>query len=240
MLGANILCSSQDNPALNNISFSIKAGQKVCIVGRTGSGKSTLMSALLRLIDLQSGTTYIDGIDISTLPAETVRRNVTAIPQTPFFLPGSIASNLTLSVNNKINGLACIAALQKVGLWDLIFAQGGLEANISALSLSHGQQQLFCLARAILKKTTPGASKILIMDETTSGVDGETEELMERLLFDEFMDSTVICIAHRLKLARNCDVVVVLEGGSVVEMGEPEKLLEESGRFQGLWEAQLS
>jgi ATP-binding cassette subfamily C (CFTR/MRP) protein 1 len=153
-------------------------------------------------------------------------------------LPGSVSLNLTLSEDIKPNEAACVGALKKVGLWDIISAKGGLGVEMSTLSLSHGQQQLFCLARAILKKTLSRSGTILILDEVTSGVDQETEALMERLLADEFQDYTVICIAHRLRVARGCDAVVVLDGGRVVEVGEPETLLEERGAFWELWEAQ--
>jgi ATP-binding cassette, subfamily C (CFTR/MRP), member 1 len=231
-LGANDLRSREGTPALSGVSISIKAGQKVCICGRSGSGKSTLMSALLRIIDVQSGSICVDGVNVSTIGAEIVRQSVTAIPQSPFFLPGSVRLNLTLS-NDESDELPLTAALQKAGIWEIISVQGGLGVEMSAISLSHGQQQLFCLARAMLKK-----SKIMIMDEATSGFDQETEELMEHMIAEEFRDSTVISIAHRLKMARNCDLVVVLSQGTIVEMGEPSKLLQDRGEFWQLWQAQ--
>jgi ATP-binding cassette subfamily C (CFTR/MRP) protein 1 len=197
------------------------------------------MSALLRLINPQSGSVCIGDVDMSAISADAVRQSITVIPQSPFFLPGSVSLNLTLLRDDiKSSEAACIGTLKKVGLWDIISAKGGLGMEMSTLSLSHGQQQLFCLARAILKKTLPRLGRILILDEATSGVDQEMEALMECLLADEFQEYTVICIAHRLRMAKGCDALVVLDGGRIVEVGEFGKLLEEKGAFWELWEAQ--
>lgn len=185
---------------------------------------------MLRLTNLHAGTVYIDGVDIATISPEVVRRSINVIPQSPFFLPGSVRLNLAAS--GVQTDEAMVSALEKVGLWDLIASRGGLEATMSAIALSHGQQQLFCLATAILRK-----SRIVIMDEATSGVDEETETKMFDLIQKEFRDCTVITVAHRLKMAEGCDLVVVLSGGRCVEMGEPRALLAQGGEFLQLTEA---
>ncbi|QDS76097.1 hypothetical protein FKW77_006285 [Venturia effusa] len=222
-------------PALKNITFAIPAGHKICICGRTGSGKSSLISILLRLLHCQKGRVLIDSIDISTLPSQTVRQNITVIPQSPFFLPGSVRQNLHLnpqttsppsSSSSSSSDETLITVLRKTNLWDLISTRGGLDADLSTIALSHGQKQLFSLAAALLK-----TSKIVLMDEATSGVDPETEVLMNRLVREEFAGRTVLCISHRLDMALEFDLVVVLEEGGVVEMGEPGVLVEERGEF---------
>ncbi|KAI9048359.1 hypothetical protein LZ554_008151 [Drepanopeziza brunnea f. sp. 'monogermtubi'] len=219
----NASYNDNDNPALNEISFNVLPGQKICICGRTGSGKSTLVSTLLRLLEVSKGKIVVDGVDISTLRPEAVRKSINVIPQTPYFLPGSVHLNLPSLAQDKD---AMITALQKVGLWDLISAQGGLEADISKIGLSHGQQQLFCLAAAMLKQ-----SKIVLIDEATSGVDSETERRMDDLIREEFRGCVVISISHRLAAVMDFDQVVVLHQGRCVEIGEPKALLEKRGEF---------
>lgn len=205
------------------------------ICGRTGSGKSTLVAALLRLVDIQAGSKVsIDGIDICTVGSEAVRRRFAVIPQVPFFLPGSVRLNLTASWSNTQTDEAMVSALTKVGLWGLIASRGGLEADMSATALSHGQQQLFCLATAILRKSKVS---VVVMDEATSGVDDDTERKMYKLIEHEFRDCTVITVAHRLHLAAEvADIVVVLSGGICVETGHPRALLEAKGEFWQLME----
>lgn len=223
---ANIIFSDHSNPALKNITFTAPSGHKICICGRTGSGKSTLLSVLLRLLNVQEGQILIDSIDISTLPSQTIRKNITVIPQSPFFLPGSVRLNLHVDSATTPPDEFLILALRKVKLWTLISSRGGLDADLTSIALSHGQQQLFCLAAAILKK-----SKIVVIDEATSGVDTETEKMMDELIKEEFRDCTVLCIAHRLDMALEFDKVVVLGGGEVLEMGPPGELVEERGEF---------
>ncbi|POS76379.1 canalicular multispecific organic anion transporter 2 [Diaporthe helianthi] len=214
-----------EKPALSDISFRVSPGQKVVICGRTGSGKSTLVSALLRLVDVQAGQIHVDGIDISTLSPEAVRRCMTVIPQTPFFLPGSVRLNMAPS-SDQTTDEAMRSVLEKVGLWDLVAARGGLDASVPEVALSHGQQQLFCLAIAMLR-----GSRIVIMDEASSGVDEETETKMHHLIQEHFRDCTVISVSHRLKMAALSDLVVVLSGGRCVELGHPRMLLGEKGEF---------
>lgn len=225
-IDTNIAISDVSNPALKNITFNAPAGHKICLCGRTGSGKSTLLSVLLRLLSIQEGQILIDSIDISTLPSQTIRQSINVIPQSPFFIPGSVRLNLHFDPQTTRSDESLITALRKTNLWDIIASRGGLDADISTIALSHGQQQLFCLAAAILKK-----SNIVVIDEATSGVDEETEKRMNVLMREEFKDCTVICIAHRFEMALEFDLVVVLGRGEIVEMGPPEVLVEERGEF---------
>ncbi|KAF2811591.1 putative multidrug resistance protein [Mytilinidion resinicola] len=219
-------------PALKNICLSVNPGQKIGICGRTGSGKSSLLLTLFRLLDLSSGNIIIDGVDISTIPRETLRTRLTCIPQDPFILPTTVRRNLdpssTSEKSNPIPDSELIAALERVHLWQPILTRGGLDAQMKTTPLSAGQQQLFCLARAMLRRT-----RILVLDEATSNVDQEMDQLVQAVLREEFRERgcTVIMVAHRLETIRDADVVVRMGEGKVVDVGTPEKILGEAGRI---------
>ena len=173
--------ADSDIRALEGISLSIEAGEKIGICGRTGryitiipysfikksayhkffSGKSSLILALVRMIELSSGTITIDGLDITTMPRHYIRSRLNAISQEPFFLTGTV--RLNLDPYESSSDEAMIDVLKRVQLWATIEARGGLNSLLGEDMLSHGQRQLFCLARAILR---PG--KIVILDEATS------------------------------------------------------------------------
>lgn len=190
---------------------------------------------MLRLLEIEGGTTLIDGLDLGTIPGETIRERIVAIPQDPLIL-----ANMSLRLNVDPGGTkpdaALIAALKRVGLWDGLLSDrpGGLEAEITAASLSKGQQQLLALARALLLKE---GKKIVLLDEATSNVDGETDAIMQRVVKEEFEECTVITVAHRLETIMGSDVILVMEGGRIVEAGPPGVLLKKDGvqgRFTAL------
>lgn len=217
-------------PVLHNISLSIPAGAKVGICGRSGSGKSSFLLTILRLIDPSSGTMELDGIDLTTLPRSTVRQRVTALPQEALAVPGSVQTNLDPLESSSAKEIEL--ALQRVGLYDLIAGRGGIEVEMSTLGLSVGELQLFAVARALLHK-----SSVLIVDEMTSAVDHETEERLLDVIRAEFADSTTIAVAHRLKTIVDFDMVVVLDKGRIAEVGNPRELLSvEGGVFRAMWE----
>ena len=189
----------------------------MCRVDNGFSGKSTLLSVLLRILDMTSGTILIDGIDLKVIPREIFRSRIVTIPQEPFILSGSVRLNAdptSLATDDSI-----IAALTKVGLWNILSSRGGLDAEMTANPLSQGQQQIFCLARALLK---PNA-KILVLDEATSNVDAETDRIMQRIIREEFKDFTVLTVAHRMDTIMDSDRIAVLDGGRLIEFKEPQK-----------------
>jgi ATP-binding cassette, subfamily C (CFTR/MRP), member 1 len=191
------------------------------------SGKSSLLLSLCRLIEIDSGSIIIDGVDLRTIPREVIRTRITAIPQDPFVLSDSVRVNADTS--GEASDDAIISALKKVQLWDAIQTRGGLDAQMKSQPLSQGQQQLFCLARAMLRK-----SKILILDEATSNVDSETDALMQQIIREVFAQNTIITVAHRLKTISDSDMVAVLHEGKLVEFGPPGELLQKPSMYRDL------
>ena len=238
--------SPHTEPVLRNISIDIKPGEKIAICGRTGSGKSSLLLSIFRLLEIHSGIVTIDGIDITELAPNTIRSHLIAIPQAPVIFPGSVRFNMSVMCLNQPDNETIIRALKKVGLWVAISGHGNLEpevttsyneildVDLSSISLSEGQKQLFCLARAIVKRNE---SRILVLDEAMSSVDRQTEDLMVRVIDEEFSSHTVISVVHKLNTTMGFDRVAVLEAGKVAEIGTPAELLEkEQGIFRALWE----
>jgi ATP-binding cassette, subfamily C (CFTR/MRP), member 1 len=158
----NVSASYDDHQVLNEINLDIKPGEKVAICGRTGSGKSTLVSLLLRLHKIDTGKIIIDGADITSVPLNNLRTSLVALPQDPLFLVGSV--RLNLDPFSKSDDSSIWVALEKIGLESVIKSHGGLDVELNTDWLSSGQKQLFCMARALLRN-----SHVLILDEATSG-----------------------------------------------------------------------
>ncbi|KAK1993869.1 ABC transporter [Colletotrichum falcatum] len=210
--------SAGSKPALSEISLSISPKDKVLICGRTGSGKSSLTLAIYKLLNLDFGSIEIDGIDIARVPTDILRQRLISIPQEPFLFPGTLRTNLypyhdVLDSEEILSDDSLVTALEKVTLWSLISIRGGLDTDISEIPLSKGQMQLLCLARAIVRKDS---SKILILDEATSAVDQETEEVMGNVIESEFTAHTVVSVAHRPEALRGITKVVTMELGRIV------------------------
>lgn len=211
--------------ALKNVSFTIKAGQKFAIVGRTGSGKSTLLSSLLRLIDPTCGQIIIDNLPLSQIPLSTTRDRLICLPQDALVFPGTIAFNLDPENRCGPNAPSMMTtALQSVGLQNLISSRGGLDAELLPDTLSHGEQQLLALSRAILRKRIHNGNCILILDEATSNLDSAAEAIVQKVVKDEFAENTVITVAHRLDTIKDADRVLMLDKGEVVMLGTPEEV----------------
>jgi ABC-type multidrug transport system fused ATPase/permease subunit len=214
---------------LRNFSMSIAAGQKIGICGRSGSGKSSLVSTLFRMLEITDESSItIDGVDITSLPRQFVRERLNAIPQEPIFITGNV--RLNADPFGQHTDMAIIRAIEKVKLWELIQQKGGLDAELDTEFFSHGQRQLFCLARAILRK-----SKVVILDEATSSVDANSDELMQQVIRKEFNDCTIIAVAHRLNTIMDFDRIALLSGGKLLEFDTPQALLERPSAFRDLY-----
>ncbi|KEF53828.1 ATPase [Exophiala aquamarina CBS 119918] len=242
---------------LQGLDFSIKGGERIGIVGRTGAGKSSIMSALFRLTELSGGQIKIDDIDISTVGLQDLRSRLAIIPQDPTLFRGTIRSNL--DPFNEHTDLELWTALRKA---DLVAEEvdpkdksprpqtaetaATSTSNVNGppapsrihldsqveeegLNFSLGQRQLMALARALVRN-----SQIIVCDEATSSVDFETDEKIQRTMRTGFAGKTVLCIAHRLKTIINYDRICVMDKGQIAELDTPINLFEANGIFRGM------
>jgi len=217
------------NQVIRNLSMSIESGEKIGICGRSGSGKSSLITTLFRMLEISEDSVItIDGIDITKLTRDIVRERLNAIPQEPFFVKGTVRANA--DPFHQHTEAAIITAIQKVHLWDLVRNKGGLDTELDAEFFSHGQRQLFCLARAILRK-----SKVVILDEATSNVDTKSDELMQQVIREEFKACTIIAVAHRLDTILDFDKIALLSAGELKELDTPQALLARPSAFRELY-----
>lgn len=311
---ANLSASyNPPNLALDHIDISIPSGTKVGVVGRTGSGKSSLLLTLLRLVEIEGqGTIRIDGLDLRVLSRNDIRSRIITVPQDPMLvMTETVRENLDITGTGHVSDEDMIRVLERVHLWEVLVGriasakaarnaaaevdaamglrtdtaetqagsssgegsgttssdentpllkpkEGGsgggdeddknddddadqevvaaetpLDLPMRSLPLSQGQQQLFSLARAILMR--PSRGQVVLLDEATSNVDGETDKLMQTLVREEFRNHTVITVAHRLDTIMDSDLVMVLEAGRLVEAGMPAELEgKQGGAFRAL------
>ncbi|WAR23566.1 MRP4-like protein, partial [Mya arenaria] len=217
---------------LKNLSFAIKAREKIGIVGRTGSGKSSLIEMFFRLVE-PTGQITIDDVNVLEIGLHELRKNISIIPQDPVLFTGSVRRNLDPFRNHSDDALW--EALGEVQLKPAIEElPKSLDAEVSegGVNFSVGQRQLICLARAILRN-----NKILMIDEATANVDLRTDALIQRTIRDKFMDCTVLTIAHRLRTIMDSDRLLVLEDGKIVEFDAPYLLVTKpDGVFKRLVE----
>ncbi|XP_047368141.1 multidrug resistance-associated protein 1 isoform X1 [Vespa velutina] len=209
---------------LHGLTFSVKGGEKVGIVGRTGAGKSSLTLSLFRILEAASGKIIIDGIDIATLGLHDLRTKLTIIPQDPVLFSGTLRMNLDPFDQHTDDEVW--RALERAHLKSFVqnLFNGLLhEVSEGGDNLSVGQRQLICLARALLRKT-----KVLVLDEATAAVDLETDDLIQRTIREDFKDCTVLTIAHRLNTILDSDKVILLDKGLIIEYDSPEVLLRNS------------
>ncbi|XP_034818031.2 ATP-binding cassette sub-family C member 10 isoform X6 [Pan paniscus] len=205
--------------ALDGVTFCVQPGEKLGIVGRTGSGKSSLLLVLFRLLEPSSGRVLLDGVDTSQLELAQLRSQLAIIPQEPFLFSGTVRENLDPQGLHKDRALW--QALEQCHLSEVITSMGGLDGELGegGRSLSLGQRQLLCLARALLTD-----AKILCIDEATASVDQKTDQLLQQTICKRFANKTVLTIAHRLNTILNSDRVLVLQAGRVVELDSPATL----------------
>lgn len=206
---------------LKGVTFVVEPKEKVGVVGRTGAGKSSLVLALLRVLRASQGRILIDGVDVSTVPLRRLRSAITVIPQDPTLVRGSLRDNLDPTRSHTDEQLW--RALRQAHLSDLVAGRKEgllIETGDGGSNLSVGQRQLVCLARALLR-----GPKILVLDEATSQMDGDTDRLIQATLRDAFAQCTVIAIAHRIHTVLDYDKILVMAEGTVLEYGPVKKLL---------------
>mmetsp|Transcript_43969 Transcript_43969/g.139396 ORF Transcript_43969/g.139396 Transcript_43969/m.139396 type:complete len:922 (+) Transcript_43969:62-2827(+) len=216
--------------ALRGLTLDVAAGTKVGLVGRTGSGKSSLLAAALRLVELEAGAILMDGVDIRTVPLRDLRRAISVIPQDPVLWSGSLAFNL--DPEGLADSTSSLAAIAAVGLSKEAEELGGLSGKIEArgANLSLGQRQLLCVARGVLQQR-----RVVLLDEATSSMDGLTDARIQATFREHFRGRTILVVAHRLATVLDADRIVVLEDGAVAEQGAPAELrADNSSRFAKL------
>ena len=218
--------------ALDDVSFALDGGSRVGIVGRTGSGKSSLVQALFRVLEADEGTISIDGVDIATVGLHRLRKSISVIPQAPTLFSGcTVRENLDLFGKHTEAEIA--RAIQESHLKELIDSLPfGMNSLVSegGSNFSVGQRQLLCLARAIVSR-----NKILVLDEATANVDRRTDKLIHETLENSFKDGTIVAVAHRLETILHSDSIIVLGDGKLLEQDSPKALLaDETSHFYAM------
>jgi len=227
-----------NSPAiLDDFSLQIKAGEKIGIIGRSGSGKSTITKLVQRLYPIEKGKVCVDGLDLSTVDTTWLRKRIGIVLQNSFLFNKSIRENI--AITNPAMPLERVIQVAKIaGAHDFIVdLQEGYDTMVTEMgaNLSGGQRQRIAIARALI--TNP---KILIMDEATSALDYESEKIIQNNMEEISKGRTVIIIAHRLTAVKDCDRIVVLEKGKIVEIGSQSELLKKNGYFSKLYNLQAS
>ena len=225
-----------ENYVLKDISFSVNAGETIAIVGHTGSGKTTIISLLNRLYAIQKGNIKIDDKNIKEFKLDSLRKSIGVVLQDVFLFSGSIMDNITLR-NEEISKEKVIEAAKMIGMHDFILQlPGGYDYNVMerGATLSLGQRQLLSFVRALLYNPS-----ILILDEATSSVDTESEQLIQHAIDKLISDRTSIVIAHRLSTIRKADKIIVLDKGEVKETGTHDELIAKGGYYHKLYQLQF-
>jgi ATP-binding cassette, subfamily B, multidrug efflux pump len=228
--------NTKEKSILKSINLKIKGGTSLAIIGQTGSGKTSLINLIPRLFNPPTGTIFIDGIDILEIPLKVLRENIGFVTQETFLFSDTIKENIALNIENdnmeEIEKITSYAQIKDEidGFYD------GFESMLGerGINLSGGQKQRTALARALLKKT-----KILILDDPFSSVDTSTEEIILGNLKKKMKSQTTIIISHRISTIKECDLIIVLSNGEIIEKGNHEQLLKLGGTYKDLYEKQL-
>jgi ATP-binding cassette subfamily B multidrug efflux pump len=224
-----------DDPVLKGVSFRIEPGEKIAVVGATGSGKTTTIKLLNRFYDVQKGSIQVSGVDVRDWDLQALRRHIGVVLQDVFLFSGDIRTNLALGDRSvPLERIENAARLANADIFIRRLAEGfGADVRERGSNFSGGQRQLLALARVLVFEP-----EILVMDEATSSVDTETEALIQDALERVMRDRTCLLIAHRLSTIRNADRIIVLHRGEVREFGSHSQLMEKQGIYHRLYQLQ--
>lgn len=223
--------------ALKNVSFTLEQGETLAILGKTGSGKSTVLSLISRMYDISNGAIYIDNSTINSLNLYDLRNSIGFVPQDAFLFSDTIKNNIKFGKENATDDEVIQAAQDAVVHENIIQFSNGYNTILGerGITLSGGQKQRVSIARAIIKNP-----KILLLDDCLSAVDTETEEEILNNLFRVSKDKTTIIVSHRVSSAKNADKIIILEKGSIVEQGTHNQLINQDGYYKELYYKQLA
>lgn len=225
-------------PALKNVSFMIKPGEKLALVGRSGGGKTTLVNLLPRFYELEQGQVLLDGVDMRSVPLADLRQQFSLVSQDVILFNDTVFNNIAYGVLRNASEADVINAAKAAFAWDFIQQlPKGLQNEIGdrGVRLSGGQRQRIAIARAILKN-----APILLLDEATSALDTESEQHVQAALDTLMQNRTSIVIAHRLSTIENADRIMVLEQGEIVESGSHDELIARGGHYAKLYQKQFN
>lgn len=226
----------EEKTVLSDFSVSVRSGHKIALVGATGSGKTTIVNLLLRFYDINSGSIKIDGVDIFDISKEDLRNLISIVLQDPVLFKDTIENNVRYGkldatdeeIDAALEFANCYSFINKLPLGKQTLLTEG------ATNISLGQRQLITIARAVLANP-----KILILDEATSSVDTRTEKNIQDAMVRLMKDRTSIIIAHRLSTIKDADLIVVLDKGMVIEMGNHNELISKKGQYYNLYQTQF-
>ena len=228
----NVSFSYGDNNVLNDVNFKINHGEKVGFVGASGVGKSTIFNLITYLYDLKEGEILFDGIDIRKISIESLRKNISLIPQNPYIFNFSIKDNLILS-NKDVEEDKMIEACKKAEIYDRILEfddKFQTKVGEGGVTLSGGERQRLAIARSLIKN-----SNIILFDEATSALDNITQDKIQKAIYRLDKSKTVLIIAHRLSTVINCDKIVVMDNGKIIDIGTHQELLERCSKYKKLY-----
>jgi ATP-binding cassette subfamily B protein len=224
--------------ALHNLSFTIKPGQHLGILGKTGSGKSSVLQLLGRQFDPNSGTIHVNGQALDGINLQDYRSQMAVVPQEVFLFSDTIRNNVAFGALDAVSDEAIIDVLKKAHVWHNIeeFPEK-LDTPLGELgvNLSGGQKQRISIARALIRNP-----KLLVLDDCLSAVDTETEEIILNELRALAQKPSIVFVSHRISTLRNCEQIIVMNEGEIIEMGSPEELMKQKGVYYETYHQQLN